>query len=309
MISLISFTKYDENTCSDKELLISSSADSIKIWDLESNSRLRTIEISQKTLANVFFLKRDGVFHLLASTKEKTIELIDLEEGSVIASFLDKSPVNCILQIPVFFDFSGFISGSEEGILGFWKYGSSEKIDEIPVEVAINSLASFEDYDENTRLAIVLGLKNAKIMVIDAVSKKLLTTMVHAEKGQDQNPSITCLDARILDETRVLISGCSNGTLRVWNAKNGDLLRNFEENTEISCAKAEIFKGKFTVFAGGLDGKGEGEVKAWRLEEEKSFVKWRNYGFGAKSLCFMKKYDWLAVAWNNGFRVLKLEKI
>jgi len=270
---------------------------------------IKTIEISQKNIENVLFLKRDGFFHLLASTNEKTIELVDLSEGVVIATFSDKSPVNCLLQTPEFFEFPGFISGSEDGMLSFWKFESSEKLFEISFEIAVNSLISFEDYDENTRFAIVLGLKNGKILIIDGDSKKLLTTMVSNEKVHDQYPLITCLDVYKYEEKQLLISGFSNGTIKIWNAKNGELLKNFEENNEISCVNCGVFKGKFAVFSGGLDEKGEGEVKVWGLDEEKSLMTWKNDGFGVKSLNFMKKYDWLVVSWNNGFKVLKLNKI
>lgn len=41
----------------------------------------------------------------------------------------------------------------------------------------------------------------------------------------------------------------------------------------------------------------------WSLEEDRSFKTIKNHGFGVKAMCYLEKYEYLAVSWNNGFKI------
>jgi len=129
--------------------------------------------------------------------------------------------------------------------------------------------------------------------------------LIHSEKN---NESITCLEIFKNVDNTFLLSGCSDGSIKVWDPSKGDMVKSYQEtNQMITCLSSALFKGKNIFISGSLDEK-NGEVKLWNLEDDKSFKTIKNHGFGVKSMCYLEKYEYLAVSWNNGFRVLKLNK-
>ena len=309
MVALTSYLKYDETSNGDKEFLISCSLDpNIKIWDLQRNECLQTIESThEKNITTILCVKRGEDIQLLTASMDQTIQLIDLEEGSLVSKYMGHTnSVTCLLSPEGVFHPEGFLSGSDDGTIKFWKFESSDAVSELKVDVPIKSMSSFPDYDENIKFSIGIGLSNGKILIIDGLTQKLLTSMVHSENKNEKMSSITCLDNFKLKDTRLLLSGCLDGSIKVWNAHNGNLIKVYDENKlAISCLSVAVLKGSYIFITGSMND-ANGEIKLWNFEEDKSFKTFNNFGFSIKSIQYLDKYEWLSVSWNNGFRVLKL---
>ena len=310
VVSLNSFLKYDENKRGDKQYLVSCSLDpNLKVWDLELNTCMQTIDSTHaKTITTSLFLKRNEDFQILTCSMDQTIQLIDIEEGTLVATFFGhKDSVTCLLQASNVFDFDSFLSGSEDCTIKAWKFESSDPVFEINVGSPIKSMVGLRDLNENVKFTVFVGLGNGKIAVFDILTQKSvpLFTLVHTEKNSEY---VSCLETFKSNDTWFVLSGCSDGSIKVWNASKGDLVRTYQETTHIiTCLTSAVIKGKNVFISGSLDEK-NGEVKLWSLEEDQSFKTIKNHGFGVKAMCYLEKYEYLAVSWNNGFRILKLNK-
>ena len=281
----------------------------LKLWDLELNTCLQTIDSTHaKTITTSLLLNDlDGQFKILTGSMDQTIQLIDLDQGVLISSFIGhQDSITCLVQAHKIFDeFEGFLSGSDDGTIKIWKFECSDPVSEIKVNVPIKSMISFRDFSENVKFAVFVGLNNGKISIYDILGQKLLNQLIHSEKN---NESITCLEIFKNVDNTFLLSGCSDGSIKVWDPSKGDMVKSYQEtNQMITCLSSALFKGKNIFISGSLDEK-NGEVKLWNLEDDKSFKTIKNHGFGVKSMCYLEKYEYLAVSWNNGFRVLKLNK-
>lgn len=98
VVSLNSYVKYDESKKGDKQYLVSCSLDpNLKVWDLELNTCIQTIDSTHtKTITASLFLKRDEAFQILTCSMDQTIQLIDIEEGTLVGTFFGhKDSVTC----------------------------------------------------------------------------------------------------------------------------------------------------------------------------------------------------------------------
>lgn len=306
VIALISFTKFDEFKQGEKEFLLSCSNDcTVKIWDLELESCIKTIELGHtKTITSLLYMKHSENDFLFTASKDQTIRLIGLKDGELITKFSGhQDSVNCLLKLKEqLFDFKGFLSCSDDGYIKIWSSESSESVFDLNLEKPIKCVIALEDFDENVSFAIISGLNTGTILIHDIKNQKLLNTLQHSK-----NDAVTCLCNFQKKDENILLSGCADGTVKVWNYLNGNLLKNYPENTvPITCLKLALFEGN-VIFATGSTEYDNGEIRFWSLEKDQCFKKLTNFGCGVSSLCYLAKYQFLVVSWNNGFRVLKLK--
>ncbi len=170
-------------------------------------------------------------------------------------------------------------------------------------------MTSITNFDSNIQSAVVVGLQNGKISIYDPLTQKIINSMTHAQKSNNNECSVTALENfHHKENIKLIISGCSDGSIKLWNANNGNLIKSYQENKSlISCLISFTMEDKIYFTSGSIE-KGDGEIKLWRLEEDKSVKTISNFGYGVMSLRYLNKYQYLAVSWNNGFRLLKLNE-
>lgn len=312
VVSLSSYINFDEFKNGDKEFLISCSLDpDIKIYDLETNSCIKTIDSTHtKNITACLFVKRDGIFQLLTASMDQTIQLIDLSEGVLVSNFYGhKGVVNCLVQAEDIFDFNAFVSGSDDGTIKIWKYESSDPLIDIKVESQIKSMTSLKKFDENVKFAVAVGLQNGNILIYDCVAGKKINSMTHAIRSNNNEFAVTALENFFYKENnRLILSGCTNGSIKIWNSNNGNLIKSYEENKKMISSLICFTLEEKQYFVSGSIEKGDGEIILYTLEEDKSIKTLSNFGYGVNSLRYLTKYQYLVVSWNNGYRILKLNE-
>lgn len=277
----------------------------MKIWDLELETCVKTLELGHtKTVTSLLYMKHSENDFLFTASKDNTIRLIGLKDGELITKFLGhQESVNCLLRLKdQIFDFKGFLSCSDDGYIKIWSMESSDSVFDLNLEKPIKCVIGLEDFDENVNFAIISGLNTGTILIHDIKTQKLLNSLQHSNIN-----AVTCLCNFQKKDEKILLSGCADGTVKVWNCVNGSLLKNYQENTiPITCLKLALFEGN-AIFATGSTEFESGEIRFWSLEQDQSFKKLPNFGYGVSSLCYLAKYQFLVVSWSNGFRVLKLK--
>lgn len=309
VIALTKYTAFDEDKQGEKQFLISASMDpTVKIWDLENNSCLKTIELTHaKNITAILYFKKDDADFLLTTSKDLKIHLVNLQNDETMASFEGhQDNVNCLLRIPEeTFDFSGFLSGGDDCCVKIWKFESSDAIFELKVEKKIKCMKGIDKYGENGLFCVILGLECGDITVYDVKTQKFMARMEHEKEN-----SITCLEILKEKENKhLLLSGSLKGSIKLWNLSSFSLLQIFNENSSenITCLTSAFYSDRHIFFSGSKNSENREEVKIWTTTEKKSLKSYTNYGVPVESICYFEKYQVLVISWNNGFRVIKID--
>uniref|UniRef100_A0A6G1SP55 WD repeat-containing protein 3 n=1 Tax=Aceria tosichella TaxID=561515 RepID=A0A6G1SP55_9ACAR len=233
----------------DNTLILSASAESAKLWRLDSRACIATIETEYATcctFANALNLTtsyHQNKFALLG-TKQGHLQLIDVAETRVCETIKicdNDKPLNSICVLP---DQSGIVCGGEDGIVRFYNYVWKELTDdEDDSGKQKQTILSLEEsrtliFQEgitcltvsanNNLLAVSLLDSTVRVHFVDTF-KYFLTMYGHKFP-------VTTMD--ISDDNTLLVTGSPDKNIKIWGLDFGDCHKSiFAHDDVITCVK------------------------------------------------------------------------
>lgn len=227
----------------DNSLIMSASADTVKIWRLESRSCITTIECeyanccvfadAQNITGN--FKNRFG----LLGTKQGHIQIFNIAEARIVQTIEvcegDK-PLSSICVLP---DKTGIVCGGDDGVVRFynfvWQHEEDEGQRSTNLGLEENRKLSFQEgitcvnvSSNGNLLAVALLDSTVRVHFMDTF-KYFLTMYGHKFP-------VTTMD--ISDDNTLLATGSPDKNIKIWGLDFGDCRKSiFAHDDAITCVK------------------------------------------------------------------------
>jgi U3 small nucleolar RNA-associated protein 12 len=233
---------------SDSRLILSASVESIKIWNSESGTCIRTLECENVLCAQFV----QGNEYILAGSKDGTLRIFELATGS------EADPVSAhsgaIWSIAIRPDKKGFATGSADKTVKFWEFkNSSTRAEGFKIK-NIRSLQVADDvlcvkYSPDCRyIAVSLLDLTVKVFFEDTL-KFYLNLFGH---------KLPVMAIDISFDSKILISASADKNIKVWGLDFGDCRKSLFANQDAITGLAFIPK-TYQFISSGKDG----VVKYW----------------------------------------------
>ena len=233
---------------SDSKLIASASSESIKIWNSESGSCIRTLEC--ENVLCVQFIQSNE--YILAGTKEGTLRIFELATGSEVDPVAAHS--GAIWSIAMRPDKKGFATGSADKTVKFWEFKNSATRAE---GFKIKNFRSLQVADD------VLCVKYSPDCRYIAVSLLDLTVKVFFEDTLKFylnlfGHKLPVMAIDISFDSKILISASADKNIKVWGLDFGDCRKSLFANQDAITGLAFLPR-TYQFISSGKDG----VVKYW----------------------------------------------
>ncbi|KAG6519510.1 hypothetical protein ZIOFF_023004 [Zingiber officinale] len=242
---------------SDNDLLMSTSHNSVKIWNPTTGVCLRTIE-SGYGLCSSFV---PGNRYALVGSKSGSLEIIDVGSGScieVVEAHADS--IRSLVQLPDengTVGGQGFVTGSDDRDVKFWEYTVKQKSDNMCwyVSILVNGVTNVRtlkmDEDvlaisvspDSKYLAVSL-LEKCAIKVFFMDSLKLFLSLY------GHKLPVLCMD--ISSDGDILVSGSADKNLKIWGLDFGDCHKSIFAHAD-SVMDVKFVRNTHYMFSVGKD--------------------------------------------------------
>lgn len=237
---------------SDNDLLMSTSHNSVKIWNPTTGVCLRTIE-SGYGLCSSFV---PGNRYALVGCKSGSLEIIDVGSGScieVVEAHADS--IRSLVQLPDengTVGGQGFITGSDDRDVKFWEYTVKQKSDNEPKHLSVTNVRILKmDEDvlaisvspDSKYLAVSL-LEKCAIKVFFMDSLKLFLSLY------GHKLPVLCMD--ISSDGDILVSGSADKNLKIWGLDFGDCHKSIFAHAD-SVMDVKFVRNTHYMFSVGKD--------------------------------------------------------
>ncbi|XP_043700893.1 WD repeat-containing protein 3 [Telopea speciosissima] len=200
---------------SDDTLMMSTSHNTVKIWNPSTGSCLRTID-SGYGLCGSFV---PGDRHALVGTKSGTLEIIDIGSGTCMEVVeAHGGSVRSIAMTP---DGSGFVTGSADHDVKFWEYQLMQKPGQDSKHLTVTNIRTLNMKDDVLVVAISPDAKFIAVALLDCTVKvffldslKLFLTLY------GHKLPVLCMD--ISSDGDLIVSGSADKNLKIWGLDFGD---------------------------------------------------------------------------------------
>eukprot|EP00249_Psilotum_nudum_P021026 c27942_g1_i2 orf=1058-3220(-) len=203
---------------SDNSLLMSTSHNSVKIWNPVTGYPLRTLE-SGYGLCGIFV---PGNRHGIVGTKGGTLEIFDIGAGERIK--VVEAHSGAVWSIAPMPDGNGFISGSADHDVRFWEYELVQEKDSAAKTLSVNNVRTLKMAEDvlSVRLSpnakyLAVALLDSTIKVFFADSLKFFLSLY------GHKLPVLCMD--ISSDGALLVSGSADKNVKIWGLDFGDCHR------------------------------------------------------------------------------------
>jgi len=248
---------------SDNSLIMTGSAESIKIWRLDTRLCIATIETEYCNcciFANAQNLT--GSYenrYALVGTKQGHLQILDLAEAMVIQTLeicTDGTPLNSICLRP---DKAGIVCGGEDKILRFYNYIWQTIDDEgqkrVNLSIEEDRVLAFQEgitcvnvSANNNLLAVALLDSTVRVHFMDSF-KHFLTMYGHKFP-------VTAMD--ISDDSTLLATGSPDKNIKIWGLDFGDCHKSIFAHDDTITSVKFVPKSHY-LFSVGRDR----QIKQW----------------------------------------------
>lgn len=199
-----------------KKMIISGASDNkIKIWDFKSQKLTKTLEghIGRVSSINIF----NNGKSIISSSWDKTIKVWDMKNGKVLKNLRGHTGlINCsvISQNEKF-----IISGGDDGIINVWDIKNNKILQTLFHKGSIQHLIIKNDNKTIISVSNQFAFDSFEdIKIWNLNTGQLLFTLLNRN-------TFSIIDIDISLNEKFLISSSLDGTIKMWDIKNGKLLK------------------------------------------------------------------------------------
>ncbi|XP_030541100.1 WD repeat-containing protein 3 [Rhodamnia argentea] len=200
---------------SDNTLLMSTSHNSVKIWNPSTGSCLRTID-SGYGLCGLIVPQNK---YALVGTKDGAIEIFDVGSGTRIEVLeAHGGSIRSIVAIP---NQNGFVTGSADHDIKLWEYGMKQKPGENSKHLTVSNVRTLKMNDDVLVVAASPDAQKIAVALLDCTVKVFFMDslkLMHSLYGH--RLPVLCLD--ISSDGDLIVTGSADKNLMIWGLDFGD---------------------------------------------------------------------------------------
>ncbi|XP_049936725.1 uncharacterized protein LOC116265493 [Nymphaea colorata] len=230
---------------SDSTMLMSTSHDSVKIWNPSSGSCLRTIE-SGYGLCSLFV---PGNRFALIGTKSGTLEVIDI--GSSSRTELIEAHTDAVRSLVSLPNKSGFITSSADHDVKFWDYQIVERDGHASKQLTVHNTRTLKMDDDALVVRVSHDSKYIAVSLLDSTIKVFfMDTLKFFLSLYGHSLPVLCMD--ISYDGDLLVSGSGDKNLKIWGLDFGDCHKSIFAHAD-SITGVQFVRNTHYVFSVGKD--------------------------------------------------------
>lgn len=230
---------------SDSTLLMSTSHNSVKIWNPSTGSCLRTID-SGYGLCSLFV---PGNKYAVIGTKSGTLEIIDVRSGtSVEVVKAHAGSVQSIVPTP---DGGGFVTGSTDHDVKFWEYETTKVPGQDSVNLTVSNVRTLPMNDDVIVVAVSPDGKHIAVALLDCTVKVYyMDTLKFFLTLYGHKLPVLCMD--ISSDGDLLVTGSADKNLKIWGLDFGDCHKSIFAHAD-SVTAVKFVRNTHYMFSVGKD--------------------------------------------------------
>lgn len=227
----------------DNTLILSASAESSKIWRLDSRSCISTVETDYATCcvfsnAKQLLTISSQNRYVLIGTKTGSIQVVDTTKGCVIETVQvseENKPMNSISVLP---DRTGIVCGGEDGIVRFYEYVFKSNDDDS--SQTILTLKETRTLPFREGITCLKVSSNANLLAVglldNTVRVHFMDTFKYFLTMYGHKFPVTTMD--ISDDNTLLATGSPDKNIKIWGLDFGDCHKSiFAHDDSITCVR------------------------------------------------------------------------
>jgi len=216
-----------------------------RVWDLEIGDCMLQISGHAGPITSMA-ITGDGSL-LVTSSEDGTMRAYELEKGQCLRVLAGHDGSVTAMAIDPFGRF--VVSGGQDKTLRFWDLASARVLKMITFMSPVVCIAL-----SSCNGLLLLGLEDGCIHLMDA------TTGVLVSKMEGHAGKVTALE--FLQDTRRCISASEDGTIKVWSAKKGRIIKSIDCHDGASILAMKLLQNGEMAVTGSDDG----TAKIWDLK-------------------------------------------
>ncbi|KAK3226636.1 hypothetical protein Dsin_006498 [Dipteronia sinensis] len=239
----------------DNTLLMSTSHNSVKIWNPSTGSCLRTID-SGYGLCGLIVPNNKYAF---VGTKSGTIEIIDVGSGTCIEVVeAHGGSVQWIAAIP---NEDGFVTGSADHDVKFWEYHVKQKTGQDSKPLKLSNVRTTKMNDDVLAVALSPDAKYIAVALLDCTVKVFfLDSLKFFLSLYGHKLPVLCMD--ISSDGDLLVTGSADKNLKIWGLDFGDCHKSIFAHSD-SVMAVQFVRNTHYLFSVGKDRL----VKYWDVDK------------------------------------------
>ncbi|KAI9153754.1 hypothetical protein LWI28_016063 [Acer negundo] len=239
----------------DNTLLMSTSHNSVKIWNPSTGSCLRTID-SGYGLCGLIVPNNKYAF---VGTKSGTIEIIDIGSGTCIEVVeAHGGSVQWIAAIP---NEDGFVTGSADHDVKFWEYHVKQKTGQDSKPLKLSNVRTTKMNDDVLAVALSPDAKYIAVALLDCTVKVFfLDSLKFFLSLYGHKLPVLCMD--ISSDGDLLVTGSADKNLKIWGLDFGDCHKSIFAHSD-SVTAVQFVRNTHYLFSVGKDRL----VKYWDVDK------------------------------------------
>ncbi|KAK1429457.1 hypothetical protein QVD17_11666 [Tagetes erecta] len=230
---------------SDSTLLMSTSHNSVKIWNPSTGSCLRTID-SGYGLCSLFV---PGNKYAVIGTKSGNLEIIDVRSGiSVETVKAHTGSVQSIVQTP---DGGGFVTGSTDHDVKFWEYQTTKVSGQDSMHLTVSNVRTLPMNDDVIVLAVSPDGKHIAAALLDCTVKVYyMDTFKFFLTLYGHKLPVLCMD--ISSDGDLIVTGSADKNIKIWGLDFGDCHKSIFAHAD-SVTAVKFVRNTHYMFSVGKD--------------------------------------------------------
>ncbi|KAL8216943.1 hypothetical protein R6Q57_023780 [Mikania cordata] len=230
---------------SDSTLLMSTSHNSVKIWNPSTGSCLRTID-SGYGLCSLFV---PGNKYAFIGTKSGNLEIIDVRSGvSVEVVKAHTSSVQSIVHTP---DGGGFVTGSTDHDVKFWEYQTTQDAGQDSVHLTVSNVRTLPMNDDVIVVAVSPDGKHIAVALLDCTVKVYyMDTLKFFLTLYGHKLPVLCMDISSVGD--LVVTGSADKNLKIWGLDFGDCHKSIFAHAD-SVTAVKFVRNTHYMFSVGKD--------------------------------------------------------
>ncbi|KAI3822541.1 hypothetical protein L1987_10132 [Smallanthus sonchifolius] len=230
---------------SDSTLMMSTSHNSVKIWNPSTGSCLRTID-SGYGLCSLFV---PGNKYAVIGTKSGNLEIIDVRSGiSVEVVKAHTASVQSIVHTP---DGGGFVTGSTDHDVKFWEYQTTEVSGQDTVHLTVSNVRTLPMNDDVIAVSVSPDGKHIAVALLDCTVKVYyMDTFKFFLTLYGHKLPVLCMD--ISSDGDLIVTGSADKNLKIWGLDFGDCHKSIFAHAD-SVTAVKFVRNTHYMFSVGKD--------------------------------------------------------